>query len=171
MNRLWNARKIQRLVRCAHAAEDIMTSNPVSIGHAAKVQQAAAVLSEKAISAAPVINDAGRPVGVVSRTDIVRVAGGEFGAAHCALSCDDCGSTAIVPGDVRSDELDPGACGCPAVRDIMTPEVFSIGKRASVVRIVEELLDKNVHRLFVVDDDGILVGVVTALDVLRGLRR
>lgn len=171
MNRLLSVRKIQRLVRFARVAEDIMTPNPVSIDHTAKVQQAAVVLSERAISAVPVINEAGRPVGVVSRTDIVRVAGGELGTARCALSCDDCGRSAIVPRGFRPDELDSTICDCPAVCDIMTPEIFSIRTSASVVRIVEELLSKNVHRLFVVDDNGILVGVVTALDVLRSLRR
>lgn len=171
MNRLLNAHKLRRLVRFAPVAGDIMTPNPVSIDHFAKVQQGAVVLSERGISAVPVINEAGRPVGVVSRTDIVRAAGGEFGTARCALSCEDCGSSAIVPRDVHSDELDPGICDCPTVSDIMTPEVFSIGTDASVVRIVEELLSKDVHRLFVVDANGVLVGVVTALDVLRSLRR
>jgi CBS domain-containing protein len=171
MNRLLNARQIQRLVRFARVAGDIMTPNPVSIDHTAKVQQAAIALSERGISAVPVINEAGRPVGVVSRTDIVRVAGGAAGVDSCALMCADCGSMAIVPRGIRPDELDPRTCGCPSVSDIMTPEVYSIETDAPVVRIVEELLGKNVHRLFVVDHDGVLVGVVTALDVLRSFRR
>jgi CBS domain-containing protein len=162
---------MERRVRCARVAEDIMTPNPVSIDHTAKVQQAAAVLSERAISAAPVINEAGRPVGVVSRTDIVRIAGGELGTARCALSCDDCGSFSSLRRGARPEELDPGSCECPVVKEIMTPEFFAVGKGTSIVRVVEELLTRNVHRLFVVDDDGVLVGVVTALDVLRGLRR
>jgi CBS domain-containing protein len=49
-----------------------MTANPVSISEHATIMDAAAVLSKREISALPVINDAGRPVGVVSRTDIVQ---------------------------------------------------------------------------------------------------
>jgi len=60
INRIWNAHKLQRLVRCAHTAEDIMAPNPVSIGHTEKIQRAAAVPTERATSAAPVINEAGR---------------------------------------------------------------------------------------------------------------
>jgi CBS-domain-containing membrane protein len=33
------------------------------------------------------------------------------------------------------------------------------------------MLDRKVHRLFVIDQDGILVGVISALDVLRCLMR
>jgi CBS domain-containing protein len=36
---------------------------------------------------------------------------------------------------------------------------------------VEKMLALNVRRLFVVDDAGVLVGVVSAFDVLRGLGR
>jgi CBS domain-containing protein len=38
-----------------------------------------------------------------------------------------------------------------------------------VYSVVEDMLGRKVHRLFVVDDDGVLVGVVSAFDVLRHL--
>ena len=56
----------------AKTAEDLMTPNPVSISEHASILDAASVLSNREFSALAVINDAGRPVGVVSRTDIVR---------------------------------------------------------------------------------------------------
>jgi len=151
-------------------AEDIMTPNPVSIEQTAKVRHAASVLSERSISAVPVINGAGRPVGVISRSDIVRVAGGESNAACCPLSCEHCNNSTIVPRGIRPEELDPGMCDCPTVRDTMTPEVFSIKTDAQVLQIIEKLLSENVNRLFVVDNEGTLVGVITALDVIRSLR-
>lgn len=171
MNRIANNLKLQRMVRCASAAHDIMTPNPVSIDHTARIQQAAAVLAGRGISAAPVINEAGRPVGVISHTDIVRVAGSDGSEGRCGLSCDDCARYSVFVNDQAADEIDALGCGCPTVADVMTPEVFTVEKDASVVQIVEELLGRDVHRLFVVDDDGVLVGVVTALDVLRSLRR
>ena len=171
MNRIWKAQKINRLVRVAKTASEIMTANPVSIEHTAKVPYAATMLSDREISAAPVINEAGRPVGVVSRTDIVRHLGGDLGAARSTLLCDSCANSAFLPRETSREELDPTACSCTSVWDIMTPEIFTTETNASIVQIVEELLGRDVHRLFVVDENGILVGVVTALDVLRGLRR
>jgi CBS domain-containing protein len=56
----------------AKTAQDLMTPNPVSISERAPILDTASVLSNREFSAMAVINDAGRPVGVVSRTDIVR---------------------------------------------------------------------------------------------------
>src|ERR671938_539119 len=60
------------MVLGARTAADLMTPNPVSIRHSATVPEAAAFLAARGISAAPVIDETGRPVGVVSRTDIIR---------------------------------------------------------------------------------------------------
>jgi CBS domain-containing protein len=55
----------------AETAADLMTPNPISIGQNATIEEAAAFLTDQRISAAPVIDDAGRAVGVLSRPDIV----------------------------------------------------------------------------------------------------
>jgi CBS domain-containing protein len=59
------------MVLAAETAADLMTVNPKSIGHRATVEEATAFLAGRGISAAPVIDDAGRPLGVVSRTDVL----------------------------------------------------------------------------------------------------
>jgi CBS domain-containing protein len=56
------------------------------------------------------------------------------------------------------------------VRDIMTPVVFSVTPETSAREVIEQFRSLKVHRLFVVDHDGALVGVISALDVVRGLR-
>lgn len=50
---------------------DLMAENPVSIRHGITVREAAAFLAERGIGAAPVVNDAGRAVGVLSRSDVL----------------------------------------------------------------------------------------------------
>src|SRR5947209_3051716 len=93
-----------RLILCAETAADLMTPNPVSIRADATVTEAIALLADKGFSAAPVIDAAGQPVGVVSRTDIL----------------------------LHEREQSPHTRGrreleAPAqVQDIMTPAVFSI---------------------------------------------
>jgi len=61
----------KELVLRARTAAELMTPNPVSIGHDTTVREAAAFLTNRGISAAPVIDEAGRPVGVVSRSDLL----------------------------------------------------------------------------------------------------
>jgi CBS domain-containing protein len=50
---------------------DLMTPNPVSIRHGISVRDAALFLGGRGIGAAPVVNDAGRAVGVLSRSDVL----------------------------------------------------------------------------------------------------
>lgn len=50
---------------------DLMTPNPVSIRHGISVREAALFLHERGIGAAPVVNDAGRAIGVLSRSDVL----------------------------------------------------------------------------------------------------
>ena len=45
-----------------------------------------------------------------------------------------------------------------------------IGPTAHVSRVIGDMVGLRVHRLFVVDDDGVLVGVITTMDVLKRLQ-
>jgi predicted transcriptional regulator len=53
----------------------------------------------------------------------------------------------------------------------MDRRIHRIGGGASAAKVVEELLARHVQRLMVVDADARLIGTVSALDVLRNLRR
>src|SRR5205823_15053310 len=55
------------------------------------------------------------------------------------------------------------------VADVMTPVVFSVRPDAPARQVIEELLNLRVHRLFVIDRDGVLVGVIAMSDILRRL--
>jgi CBS domain-containing protein len=154
-----------RLVLRAATAADLMTPNPVSVTAEISVTEAAAFLTDNGFGAAPVIDAPGRPVGVVSRSDIVvrhresipRAASGP--ARQAAASRDPCTVTRtdIVDGDLMQ------------VSDIMTPVVFSVTPETPAPRVIEEMLARKVHRLFVIDRDGALVGIISAVDVLRHL--
>jgi CBS domain-containing protein len=161
------------LVLKARTAADLMTPNPVSLRHTVTAGEAAAFLTERRISAAPVIDEAGAPVGVLSQTDLVvhdreKLDIPETRRGHA----EDFTEFAEVPGEppnllyeITVEPADDKAL----VRDLMTPAVFTVRLDASAAQVVEDMLALRVHRLFVVDDDGVLVGVVTATDVLRRL--
>ena len=55
----------------ARTAAELMTENVVSIPETAPLHEAIATLIDRGFSGAPVVNAAGRPVGVISLTDIV----------------------------------------------------------------------------------------------------
>jgi CBS domain-containing protein len=75
------------------------------------------------------------------------------------------GSPGFPEDGARGETTDPAA-----VRDVMTPAVFCVGAGTPAAKVVEKMLALEVRRLFVVDGDRVLVGVVSATDILRKLR-
>jgi CBS domain-containing protein len=162
MNTL-TAQATQLLLR-ARTAADLMTPNPLSLRDDATLHEAIACFVDRGISGAPVIDEAGRPVGVLSQTDIM---------IHDREE----------PQHLPPPEVDYGTplprkwwdgfqlerVDTTTVSDLMTPAVFCVSADAAAWSVVEQLRELNVHRLFVVDENGILVGVITALDVVRHL--
>jgi len=138
-----------------------MTPNPRSIRADAPLEEAIAFLVDSGFSAAPVIDEAGRPVGVISRTDVVVYDRERLILPRAAPFYFE--SADEIAEAVREEQ----AAAC--VADVMTPAVFAVPPQAPLDEAAEQMADLNVHRLFVVDEDGTLVGVVSALDLLRQL--
>jgi len=154
----------------AKTAADLMSPNPVSIRDIATVREAVTLLTDKGYSAAPVIDGRGRPVGVLSRSDIVvhdreKVEHlppvPEYYDQHELHT----GSGERLKKGFQVERVDP-----TLVRDLMTPAVFAVTPETPASQVVEQMLALNVHRLFVVDRTQTLIGIISALDVLRHLR-
>jgi CBS domain-containing protein len=150
----------------AETAADLMMSNPVSIREDASVHEAIVLFTKKGFSAAPVIDAAGRPVGVVSLSDVIihDRAKMEWGSgARDRFKFEDPANGERHSAPKLSDHE------TTRISELMTPAVFSVSPDTAAAKIIEEMLALKVHRLFVVDADGVLVGVISALDVLRHL--
>jgi CBS domain-containing protein len=158
------------MVLAAKTAADLMVSNPISIHQDLTVQEATALLIDKGFSAAPVIDDAGTPVGIVSRSDILAHEREKVEFAATASDHDGDGRRKPLFREKRRKGSQVVEVDATPVRDIMTPVVFSVAPYYSARQVVTEMLALNVHRLFVVDRTGVLVGIISTLDVLRHLR-
>jgi CBS domain-containing protein len=148
-------------------ARELMTPNPVSIREDATFAEAVAFLTDTGFSAAPVIDESGRPVGVISRTDIVVHERERLAIPPHVPEFYGKGSlTERGTGqEWTSRELEDPA----RVRELMTPAVFAVAPDVPADKVARQMVQLNVHRLFVVDRDGVLVGVVSALDLLAHL--
>jgi CBS domain-containing protein len=160
---------VSRLALNAETASDLMTPNPVSIRDVATVREAIALLTDRGFSAAPVIDQTGKPVGVLSHSDILVHDREKIDHAVPVPEYYATSDLATRSGERLGKGFQVENCDTTEVRDIMTPVVFSVPPDASARRIIEDLVGWKVHRLFVVDDSGVLVGVISALDVLRRL--
>jgi tRNA nucleotidyltransferase (CCA-adding enzyme) len=116
---------------------DLMTPNPVSIRHGATIREAVLFLDRCGFGAAPVVNDAGRAVGVLSRFDALLA-------------------------------VNAGLAGAP-VREVMTPSVIAVRPNTPAAAALDHMIRHRVRRVFVVDDEGVPVGVVSLTDLCRRL--
>jgi CBS domain-containing protein len=161
------ASNTQRMVLEATTAKDLMWPDPVSIEESATIREGVAFLVDKGFSAAPVIDRAGRPVGVLSRADVLvhdreqvhHPASPEY------YSGADLATEKELAEGFQIEEVDQ-----TPIKEIMTPVVYSVLPDAPVTEVINQMLGLKVHRLFVVDPDGVLVGVISTMDVLRHLR-
>jgi CBS domain-containing protein len=148
----------------ARTAADLMTAPVVSVAASATLDEAEVLLRDRGLSAVPVVGEGGEPIGVLSRADVI------------AFDCEENGHVPPVPEASRdlvegSRVLRIADVGPAQVRDVMTRVVFSVGPQTPASRVVDTLLSLRVHRLFVTDPAGTIVGVVSMTDVLRHLHR
>jgi CBS domain-containing protein len=137
-------------------AINIMTPNPKSVGEDATIRQVALAMQKYGIHSAPVIDAAGRPQGVITRTDIIEYWNGRRINWFASLEqLDGPRSRSCEPGD----EL--------TVRDIMTPVLFHVSQDASIDAIIDKMLALEVRHVFVADEQGIPIGTISVFDVLR----
>lgn len=148
------------LVLAARTAEELMIPNPISIRAEAGISEAIALFTEKGITAAPVIDEAGHPIGVVSRSDLL---------VHQCEADKHRDEYFYAPTFDTQDVARPGMHG--TVADLMTPAVFGVAPDTPAQRVISDMVGLHVHRLFVVDRAGVLVGVISAMDVLKCLKR
>jgi CBS domain-containing protein len=160
--------KMKSLTLKSRTAADLMTEQVVSIAEDAPLHEAIAVLTDRGFSGAPVINEAGRPVGVISQSDIVvHDRNVPVYAKRLPEYYTHSDLRAAIGEDVGGFEVE--AVDRTMVRDVMTPVVFSVRPETPARQVIEEMLNLRVHRLFVIDRDGVLVGVIAMSDILRRL--
>lgn len=136
----------------------VMASPVVTVDAEAPVRYLLRLFVTAGIGAAPVVNPRGEPVGVVSKTDVLR-------ALYEDLS---------FAGPQVADELEaerdlPARDSGVRASDLMTPAPLTVPESASVAEAASIMAREHVHRLFVVGQAGTLTGVVSAMDLVSWL--
>ena len=158
---------IARVSAAEVTAADLMTREVLSVHEDLGVRELADFLTENEISGVPVLDSDGKPVGVVTVTDITEMDRHEphltedrSDPRFFVRSFDDQLDIEELKGFHLEDED-------RAVRDIMTPRILTVSTDTPAFEIAREMISGRIHRLFVTNLSGQLVGVVSALDLLR----
>ncbi|MER6084916.1 CBS domain-containing protein [Streptomyces sp. NPDC001833] len=136
-----------------HHVRDVMTRTVAAVGRRAPFKEIVRLMRDRQVSALPVIEGAGRVVGVVSEADLL--ANEELrddpDAAYLQLR---------QPVDVaKADALTAG--------DLMSLPAITVRPDATLSEAAGTMAREGVKRLPVVDEAGLLTGIVSRGDLLN----
>jgi len=124
------------------------TSSPLQSVHLGdSLEDVYQELQDTGFSALPVVDDKGRVVGVLSRTDLLRLGTRQSNNRPG-------GSLLVLPERAAEDE--------------MTSYPTTVPADTPLSRVAEVMMDDRVHRVFIGDDEE-TVGVVTTRDLMRAI--
>ena len=121
---------------------DAMTARVVPLHSAQSLHEAGRTFAEHGVSAAPVVDEAGRCVGIFSLADLLKAR-----EAPDRLS---------FPPEAKAS-------------DFMTAKVLSTTPEASLLSAAALMDERHVHRLPVLDQEGRLAGVLSTMDIVASL--
>lgn len=142
-------------------AKDVMTTDVYTVRTDSSLEETARLLAERRISGAPVVDDTGRVLGVVSEADLIDLHAREAKIPRVALF-----GFIPLPDDVvreaahRSKLLTAG--------DLMSKKVLSVKEDTSLHEIADLMVRNKINRVPVLRD-GRLVGLVCRSDLVRGI--
>jgi len=145
-------------------ADELMTRPVAVFAQETSLRAAAHLLSQWRVSGAPVVDAAGRCVGVLSAIDFVHWAKNErpAGAVDRVWAPGVCSDWQLVELEFLPKD---------AVRWYMTPDPVTATPATPITELARRMRDAHIHRVIVVDEDRRPLGIVTSTDILAAVAR
>jgi CBS domain-containing protein len=143
-------------------ASEIMTREVVSIAEGTSVREAIRVMLDRRVSGVPVVDDAGKLVGILTEGDLLRR--GETGTERQRRPWLE---FLLGPGRAAADYVKTHG---RRVEEIMTREVVSIGPDTPLDELVQTMERRRIKRLPVLAGE-VLVGIVSRADLMAAVAR
>lgn len=142
-------------------ASDLMSQEVLTIPSHLSLRAAAHELARAGISGAPVTDDDGRCIGVLSATDMVhRLDRGEQGIRMPNSDWCVCSDWQIIDPDVLPPE---------SVLGYMTKDVVTAAPEDRLGDLARRMIDAHIHRIIITDAQRRPVGIVSSTDILAAV--
>ncbi|MFM7321443.1 MAG: CBS domain-containing protein [Armatimonadota bacterium] len=143
-------------------AADILQTPVRTLPADTTLRDAAALLGAWQVSGAPVVDETGALVGIVSESDLLSEARKRAGLPRTAAF----GVWLPVEDALRRIYHDGAHL---LVREVMTGDVLTATPETSVDELGATMVKRRINRIPIVSGDGTLLGIVTREDVLRAI--
>jgi CBS domain-containing protein len=141
-------------------AKDLMTTSVITVAPDTQVREAAQIMLRHRISAVPVVDSAGKLVGIVSEGDLLHRA--EAGTERRRSWWLD------LIASPESRAYDYVKSHAVHVRDVMSTNTITVSPETSISEIAEILEERRIKRV-PVTSAGRVVGIVSRADLLHGV--
>ena len=131
---------------------DVMTSDVVTVDEETSFRRLVGLMHECRVSAVPVVDEDGRILGVVSEADLLVKEDPAVFIQHLV--------------DRKAQRVEREKAVAAVAGKLMTAPAVTIGPRATVTEAAHLMRDEHVKRLFVTDESGKVIGVVSRVDLL-----
>jgi CBS domain-containing protein len=142
----------------------VMTTEVVTFGPDELAYDAMKTMVEAGVDGAPVVEDDGTVVGMLSTGDLIV----QESRLHFPTVLSIFGATIELPGEKRQFEEDLRKSLGGTVAEVMQPDPITIGADDTVEEAATLLHEHDISRLPVVGDAG-LVGIIARVDILRAI--
>ena len=142
-------------------AKEIMTTEVITVSPAMPVSELAALLTEKKISGAVVVDDSGAVTGVVTESDLID----QKKKLHIPTVAAILDAVIMLENPFKLDKEFKKMTGT-TVADIATSDPVTVTEATPVEELATLMSERRLHTLPVLRD-GRLVGVVGKTDIIR----
>jgi CBS domain-containing protein len=118
---------------------DIMSTNVYTVEPDASAEEAAWGFTRRHIGGAPVRDAGGHLIGVLTKGDLVNPEPAQW-----------------IKGEAT-------------VGDLMNPDVLAVYRDDPALAAATGMVERNVHRVVVLDEEQKLVGIVTSMDIVKAV--
>lgn len=148
-------------------ASDVMVRDVICVRSDMDLRDLTQLFLRKGITGAPVVDESGDLVGVISQRDLLFYSMSR--SDELVLDSDFYHRTRVegqhVPGGFQIEDTNTGR-----VSDVMTPVVHAVSESASLAAVARMMTRKHIHRV-IVRKGRRVAGILSALDVLRAVCR
>jgi CBS domain-containing protein len=138
---------------------DVMTAEPTRVAPSTALSEVARGLLSSIFTGVPVVDQQGRPLGVITQGDLIQKGGMPLRLGLLAES------------DQERCEAVMDKLAQRSAADAMSAPAVTIGEDRPLGEAVEVMLTRGVKRLPVVDRSGFLTGMLSRLDIFKTVMR
>ncbi|NEP55211.1 MAG: CBS domain-containing protein [Moorea sp. SIO3C2] len=141
-----------------------MTRDPIVVQPQTPIKEVIKIIAEQSISGLPVVNEAGKLVGVISETDLLWQETGVEPPVYIMFL----DSVIYLENPARYDQELHKALGQTA-GEVMTGHPMSIKPDQPLRKAAKLMQEKSIRRLPVTDEAEQVIGILTSGDIVRAM--